>query len=164
VRGTILQINVSNGGLPKRPVAVGFLGELGVEGDRQAHPEIHGGPQKAVLLVAAEVVEELTARGYPLFFGAMGENLTIRGIPVRDLRIGDRLIAGAARIEITRPRGPCASLDVYGESLKREIYDARVKSHDASSPRWGMSGLYARVIAPGAVAPGDIIALESKLA
>src|ERR1017187_4431068 len=30
-------------------------------------------------------------RGYPVFFGAMGENLTTRGIDVRRLRIGDRL-------------------------------------------------------------------------
>ncbi len=162
--GTILQVNVSAGGLPKRAIARGYLGELGIEGDIQAHPLIHGGPLKAVLVVAAEVVDALTARGYPLFYGALGENLTTRGIAIGDLRVGDRLRAGAARIEITRPRGPCAALDVYGESLKGEIYDARVQGGDGSSPRWGMSGLYARVITPGPVAPGDIIAVESKLA
>jgi MOSC domain-containing protein YiiM len=164
VRGTILQVSVSGGGLPKLAIPSGFLGELGLDGDRHAHPEIHGGPQKAVLLIATEVVDELKARGYPLFYGAMGENLTIRGIPIGDLRIGDRLRAGAARIEITQPRGPCSALDVYGDSLKRQIYDLRVRNGDPSSPRWGMSGLYARVVAPGPVAPGDIIALEPRLA
>ena len=79
-----------------------------------AHPGIHGGPRKAILLVAAEVIDELTARGYPLFYGALGENLTTRGIDLRRLRIGDRLRAGGALLEITQPRGPCSALDVYG--------------------------------------------------
>ena len=139
-----------------------MLTEHGVEGDVQAHPEIHGGPLQAVLLIAAETVDELTVRGYPLFYGAMGENLTVRGLATRDLRIGDRLRAGLAVIEITKPRGPCSQLDVYGEMLKYEVYDARVKQRDPSSARWGMSGLYARVIAPGRAAPGDIIALEPR--
>lgn len=157
--GTILQINISPGGLPKRPVAEGFLAALGVEGDRQAHPEIHGGPRKAVLLIAAETVETLAARGYPVYFGALGENLTTRGLALRGLRIGDRLRAGGALVEITQPRGPCTQLDVYGTSIKAEIYDPRVKARDPSSPRWGMSGFYASVIEPGAVRPGDIIAV-----
>lgn len=162
MRGTILQVNVSAGGLPKRAIPSARIGELGIQGDRHAHPQIHGGPLQAVLLVAAEVVEELTARGYPLFYGALGENLTTRGLVLRELRSGDRLQAGAARLEITKRRGPCSALDVYGPSLRHEIYDQRVKNHDPSSPLWGMSGLYARVLTPGSVAPGDIIALEPR--
>src|SRR5579883_3533924 len=119
---TTLQVNTSLGGMPKRAIAQGFIGPLGIEGDVQAHPQIHGGPQKAVLIIASEVVDELAARGYPVFYGALGENLTIRGIPIRDLRIGDRLRAGNALLEITQPRGPCTALDVYGDSLKAEIY------------------------------------------
>src|SRR5581483_2361378 len=108
--------------------------------DRHAHPNIHGGPRKAVLLVAAEVVDELVGRGYPLFYGAMGENLTTRGIPFRDLRPGDQVRAGTALLEITEPRGPCSALDVYGESLRAEVYDSQVRARDPSSPRWGRSG------------------------
>ena len=100
--GTIVQINVSEGGLPKRPVAQARIGAAGLEGDRQAHSGIHGGARKAVLLIAAEVVDELAARGYPVFYGALGENLTMRGIDVRGLRIGDRMRAGTATIEITQ--------------------------------------------------------------
>jgi MOSC domain-containing protein YiiM len=156
--GTIVQINVSEGGLPKRPVAQARIGAAGLEGDRQAHSGIHGGARKAVLLIAAEVVDELAARGYPVFYGALGENLTMRGIDVRGLRIGDRMRAGTATIEITQLRAPCAQLDVYGESLQGELYDARAKVGDSGSPRWGRGGFYASVVEAGAVAPGDIIA------
>ena len=99
-------------------------------------------------------MEELQQRGYPVFFGALGENLTTRGIDVRQLRIGDRLRAGGALLEITQPRGPCASLDIYGPTIKQEIYDKRVKALDPSSPRWGMSGFYLSVVEPGPVAAG----------
>jgi MOSC domain-containing protein YiiM len=137
----------------------GFIDTLGLQGDRHAHPKIHGGPHKAILLIAAEIVDDLTARGYPVFYGALGENLTTRDIDIRALRVGDRLRAGAAILEITQPRGPCTALDVYGPSIKDEIYDRRVKLLDPASPRWGMSGLYASVIEPGGVQPGDAIEL-----
>ncbi len=85
-------------------------------------------------------------------------------LTIRDIRIGDRLRAGGATLEITEPRGPCSALDVYGESLKDEIYDDRVRALDHTSPRWGMSGFYASVVAPGPVRPDDIIAVVAKLA
>jgi MOSC domain-containing protein YiiM len=157
--GTIVQINTSRGGLPKCAVPGGFISEEGLEGDSHAHPAIHGGPRKAILLIAAEVIDDLTARGYPLFYGALGENLTTRDLPLAQLRIGDRLAAGGALIEITQPRGPCSALHVYGESLKNQIYDARVKALDPQSPRWGMSGLYARVLEPGYVSTNDMVYL-----
>jgi MOSC domain-containing protein YiiM len=159
--GTIVQVNTSRGGLPKRAVQGGLISEAGLEGDRQAHPGIHGGPQKAILLIAAEIVDDLAALGYPLVYGSLGENLTTHGIPIRELRIGDRLVAGSALLEITQPRGPCTALHVYGESLKNEIYDARVKARDPESPRWGMSGFYARVLDPGYVRVNDSVRLLS---
>jgi MOSC domain-containing protein YiiM len=162
--GRIVQINVSRGGVPKRPVPQALVTPRGLEGDLCAHPEIHGGPRQAVLLIAAEVVDELIARGYPLFYGALGENLTTRGLDRRLLRIGQTLRAGGARLEITRLRGPCSALDVYGPTLKQEIYDKRVKAGDPASPRWGMSGFYATVIEPGPVQVQDIIMVEATLA
>ena len=105
---------------------------------------------------------DLAAGGFPVFYGAMGENLTTRGIDIRALRVGDRLRAGGALLEITEPRGPCTALDVYGPSIKDEIYDLRVKLLDAASPRWGMSGLYASVIQAGEVRPGDQIELLAQ--
>jgi len=88
--GTIVQISVSRGGVPKRPVMEALLTPLGIEGDAHAHPEIHGGPRQAVLLITAESVDELVKRGYPVFHGAMGENLTTLGLDRRLLRAGQR--------------------------------------------------------------------------
>ena len=162
--GQIVQINISRGGLPKRPVPDGFITPFGIEGDQCAHPEIHGGPRQAVLLIASEVVDELKERGYPVYYGALGENLTTRGLDRRQLRLGQRLRVGGALLEITKVRVPCGSLDVYGSSIKQEIYDKRVKAGDPASPRWGMSGFYAAVIEPGPVQVQDIITVEATLA
>ena len=162
--GTIVQVNISPGGLPKRAIEEGFITPLGIEGDLHAHPNIHGGPLKAILIIASEVVDELTARGYPLFYGAMGENLTTRGLEIRDIRMGDQIRAGGALLEITKPRGPCSALDVYGSTLKADVYDLKVKERDHTSPRWGMSGFYASVVEPGPVRAGDAIMVVAKLA
>jgi MOSC domain-containing protein YiiM len=164
VQGTIVQVAISPGGLPKHAISGGLVTTHGLQGDHQAHPGIHGGPRKAVLLASSEMINELIALGYPLFPGALGENLTVRGIDFRALRVGDMLRAGGAILEITQPRGPCSALDVYGKKLQQDIFDARVKAGDSASPRWGLSGLYASVTRPGPVEAGDIIALMASLA
>ena len=162
--GTILQIGISRGGIPKRPVAEGVLTPLGIEGDAHAHPEIHGGPRQAALLITAEAIAELAARGFAVYYGALGENLTTHGLDRRLLRAGQRFRAGSAVIELTQVRGPCATLDIYGPEIKREIYDAQVKAGDFASPLWAMSGFYAAVVQPGVIRANDIITLESELA
>jgi MOSC domain-containing protein YiiM len=162
--GTIIQVNISSGGMPKRAIGVGHVNALGVDGDLHEHPQFHGGPRKAILLIASEVVDELKSRGYPVFYGALGENLTTHGFDVRDVRIGDTLRAGGAILEVTAARVPCSQLDVYGPSIKQEIYDKLVKAGDPKSPRWGMSGWYCSVLQPGPVGPGDPIEVLAKLA
>jgi MOSC domain-containing protein YiiM len=164
MEGKIIQINISPGGVPKRPVPECEISPLGLKGDEQAHPQIHGGAAKAVLLIAAEVIDELAAMGYPVFYGALGENLTTRGIDTRRLRIGDQIRAGSAVLEITRPRFPCTALDVYGKGIQAEIWDDAVKLLDPSSLKWGRSGFYLRVVSPGLVRTKDIIMVSASLA
>lgn len=159
IAGEILQVNISRGGIPKRPVFEGDVGVDGVAGDAWDHPNIHGGPRQAVLLITAEGIEELTALGFALYPGALGENFTTRGLDRRALRIGQRFRAGDAIIQLTKLRTPCATLDVYGPGIQRAMFDARVQARDASSPRWGLSGFYASVVQPGIVRPRDPIAL-----
>ncbi len=161
---TILQVSISPGGLPKHPILGGFIGTLGVEGDGHRKAQLHGGPRKAVLIASAEMIDQLAAEGFPVFYGALGENLTTRGLDFRELRIGDRLRAGGAMLEITAPRIPCASLDMFGPAIKDAIFDRQVKELDPHSPRWGRSGLHTAVLESGPVAPGDPVEVLAKLA
>ena len=157
--GMIVQLSISPGGLPKTAIDGGMISELGVVGDRHNHPRHHGGPRKAILMVSSEAIEEIRGRGYPIFSGALGENLTTHGLDYRQLPAGTRLCAGGALLEITQPRTPCSALDIFGASLKEELFDPEAKTLGAGSPRWGVAGLYASVIEPGAVRAGDIIAV-----
>jgi MOSC domain-containing protein YiiM len=160
--GSVLQINVSSGGVPKRAVSEAQVTALGVEGDGHAHPELHGGPDRAVLLITAEGIEELAALGFPLTYGSLGENFTTSGIGRREWRVGLRWRIGAnAVIEITKRRAPCQALNVYGPGIQAAIYDVLAKAGDPASPKWGLSGFYASVVSPGLLRPGDAIVLVS---
>src|SRR5580658_5168934 len=125
---SIVQINVSRGGVPKRPIAEALVTTLGLAGDEHAHPEIHGGPLQALLIVTAEGIDELIAQGFPLFAGALGENITTRGLDRRALRMGQRYRTPYATFELTRPRAPCEQLDVYGLGIQKAVFDAQVKA------------------------------------
>jgi MOSC domain-containing protein YiiM len=151
-----MQVSLSKGGIPKRAIPVGELTETGVAGDAWRYP-FHGGRRQAILLITIEGIDELISQGFPLFPGALGENLTTRGLDRRELRIGHRLRAGDAAIELTKIRTPCATLNVYGSGIQAAIYDARVHAGDPESQRWGLSGFYASVVRPGTVSAGDTI-------
>jgi MOSC domain-containing protein YiiM len=97
--------------------------------------------------------------------GALGENITTLGIDFRQLRVGQRFRIGQTFIELTRIRIPCSTLDIYndgGRRIQDAIYDKLVKAGDPSSPRWGLSGFYARVVEPGVIHQNDIIALADQ--
>ena len=130
-----------------------------LKGDSHAHPDIHGGPRQAVLLITAEGIEELAALGFPLTYGSLGENLTTRGIGRREWRAGQRWRIGAeVVIEITKRRAPCQTLNAY-PGIQAAIFDALAEAGDPSSPKWGLSGFYASVVQPGVIRPGDEIIL-----
>ena len=162
--GRIVQISVSRGGVPKRAIDFGRVQVTGIEGDSWAHPGIHGGPGQAVLLIAEEVLEGLRKQGFPVFPGALGENLTTRDLDPHHWRAGQIWRAGSARLEMTKVRAPCSTIQVYGDAIGRRIYDAQVKAGNPDSPLWGHSGMYARVLSEGVVRAGDVIELEAEKA
>ena len=110
-------------------------------------------------MITTEGIAELVAQGYALFPGALGENLTTRGLDRRALRLGQRFRIGTASIELAHMRVPCSAVDVYGPGIQAAIYDAHVQAGDAGSPRWGLSGFYASVIRLGTIYPGDAMEL-----
>ena len=119
--GSVIHVNVSRGGIPKRAIPSGQLTEAGVAGDAWRYP-FHGGRRQAILLMTIEGIDELVSQGFPLFAGALGENLTTRGLDRRELRIGQRFRAGAAEIELTSEelrdiRAAASKIDVQGERL-----------------------------------------------
>jgi MOSC domain-containing protein YiiM len=158
VIGTVAQVSVSQGGIPKLAIGSAELTDTGIAGDAWRYP-FHGGRRRAILLITAEGIDELVSRGYPLFAGALGENLTTRGIDRRALRLGQRLRVGDAEIALTQIRTPCATLDVYGSGIQAAMFDARVQAGDPESPLWGLSGFYASAVQTGTIRTGDLIAL-----
>jgi MOSC domain-containing protein YiiM len=168
--GCLLSVNRSNGGLPKLKVrGPARLNSEGVEGDWQRNRKYHGGPNKAVLMIASEVLDALRAEDYPVFHGALGENLTVAGLDPHSWRPGQLYrIGDDAVIELTTLRTPCQNLFVFGAAEGRpigpELYDARCKAGDSSSPHWAHGGFYARVIREGWLVEGAAVVLESDLA
>jgi MOSC domain-containing protein YiiM len=158
VIGTVVQVSVSRGGIPKLAIPSAELTGTGIAGDAWRYP-FHGGRRKAILLMTIEGLDELIAQGFPLFPGAAGENLTTRGLDRRELRLGQRFRVGDAAIELKQMRTPCGALDVYGIRIQAAMYDARVQAGDPASPRWGLSGFYASVVQPGTIRADDTIAL-----
>ena len=157
--GVVIQVSISPGGVPNRAIDEAHVTERGIVGDGWRHPQFHGTPKRAILLITAEGIDDLAAQGFPLFYGALGENLTTRGLDRRALRIGQRFRAGGAIIQFTEVRTPCGALSVYGNSIQSALYDTLAVAGDPASPVWGLSGFYASVIQSGVLRPNDPIEL-----
>lgn len=101
----------------KRPQAGPLaVGPLGLEGDEQADPSVHGGLAKALYAYPVEhapVWQTLRAQAgvtgwdAPLEPGLLGENLSLRGLLERDAWVGDILRFPACELVVSEPRFPC---------------------------------------------------------
>jgi MOSC domain-containing protein YiiM len=157
--GAIVQISISAGGVPNYAVERADVTLRGITADGWRHPQFHGIPRRALLLITSEGLDEIKAMGFSVYPGALGENLTTCGLDHRELHIGQLFRCGSADIQLTELRLPCDTISVYGKGIQRAIYDARAAKGDCSSEVWGLSGFYASVTKAGTVLPGDPITL-----
>lgn len=148
----IHQLARSRGGVPKLPIAESLVLVGGLDGDWQKNRKHHGGPDRAVCLYAMELIEALRAEGHPIIPGAVGENVTTRGLdwsqvqPGRRLQLGNRCV-----LEITSFTEPC-------RTIRHAFADGR-SERIAQDRHPGWSRVYARVITEGEVHTGDAIVL-----
>lgn len=152
--GSVASINISDGGVPKQPVAEALITESGLEGDRQRDLRYHGGPDRAVVIYSLELIRALKCEGHPIKIGSAGENLTISGLDWRTIAPGVELRAGSAELVLTKYATPCY---IIGASfLNGEIERISQKLH----PGW--SRVCARVLRPGMVYLGDPVQVISN--
>ena len=106
---------------------------------------IHGssGSIRQVLLMDQETLEE-----FGIAPGRARENITTSGIALGSLPLGQRLRAGEALLEVTKPCTPCHQMDEIRQGLQEALR--------------GRRGLLCRVLEPGRIRRGDRIEIEQK--
>ena len=129
------------------PVAVV---RLGLQGDEQADPSVHGGLDKALYAYPVEHLpfwqEQRREAGVSLFNespppGFMGENLSIEGLLETEVWIGDELHFPGCALRVTAPREPCFKLNaVTGLNTAGRLMMERL-----------CPGFYLSVVQPGRI-------------
>ena len=133
----------ANKGEKKKNIGQGFLkAEHGLVED--AHT---GEWHRQVSLLALESIEKMQEMGLDVGPGDFAENLTTQGIDLVNLPIGTRLKAGESILEVTQIGKECHN--------RCAIY---YQAGDCIMPK---EGIFARVIASGAIRVGDAVELQS---
>ena len=111
---------------------------------------------RALCLFASERIEGLQAEGHPIEAGAIGENVTIRGLEWDDVVPGVMLKLGdGVLIEITSYTVPCATI------MHCFLEEDPTRVSQAAYPGW--SRVYARVRASGTIRVGDQVELAVRV-
>jgi len=147
-------------------LTIHLVAGLGVEGDAHLgetvkhRSRVRKNPLapnlRQVHLLHEELFAELRERGFDVAAGAIGENVTTRGLDLLALPTGTRLRLGAdAVVEVTGLRNPCGQLDDFQTGLM-----AATLGRDAEGRLVHKAGVMAVVRASGDVRPGDAITIE----
>jgi hypothetical protein len=151
VHGTVDQLSLSGGGVPKLPAPTVDVDYSGVVGDKQNSRQHHGRPWQALCVWSTEVIAAFAADGHPIAAGRAGENITVSGLPWADVRPGVRLCIGSVVCDVSSYALPCkhnAPWFIDG--------NFRLMHHE----RGPVSRLYATVLQPGRISVGDDAVLE----
>jgi len=143
-----------------------LVARLGVEGDAHLGEKVQHrshirkqGPNmpnlRQVHLIHEELFDELRAGGFSVRPGALGENVTTRGVDLLALPTGTRLKLGSeAVIEITGLRNPCRQIEAFEPGLL-----SAVLGRDAHGNLIRKTGVMAVVLASGEVKPRDPVSV-----
>lgn len=140
-----------------------LLAGLGVEGDAHMGATVKHRSRVArdptqpnlrqVHLVHEELHDGLRAAGHRVAPGAMGENVTTRGVDLLGLPTGALLRLGpTAIVQVTGLRNPCAQLDGLSQGLMSAVLE-----RDADGGLVRKAGVMGIVLAGGDVRPGDAV-------
>jgi MOSC domain-containing protein YiiM len=142
-------------GIFKEPAAGRVrLRTLGLEGDFQADPSVHGGPEKAAYAYPSEhypYFRDLLGRD-DLPYGFFGENFTTEGLLEDGVRVDEVFRIGTALVRVTTPRSPCFKLGAKAGS----------QAFVAAFLRSRRLGFYLAVVEEGDVGAGDEIGRVSS--
>lgn len=115
------------------------VGATGLDGDRQADPVLHGGPDKAAYVYPSTHYPFWRSLDFGLGPGGFGENLSVAGLDERDVRIGDVFAWGSALVQVSQPRTPCYKLAMH--TGRKDVARHMIGS--------GRCGWYVRVLRSG---------------
>jgi MOSC domain-containing protein YiiM len=142
-------------GIVKRPVQGPVaVGPLGLAGDEQADPSVHGGLAKALYAYPGEhyafwqtvrAQAGVAAWGDTLPPGSLGENLTLGGLQENQVWIGDLLRFADCTLAVSEPRFPCFKFN----AVMGFAQAAKLMTQSA----W--CGFYLAVREPGTLRPGE---------
>ena len=155
-KGTIVQLSVSPGGVPKRAVDETQITRLGLAGDGHRDLEHHGGPERAVCLFPVEAIRGLVAEGHTLVPGAAGENVTTEGLDWSLVVPDTRLLLGEnVLLQVSKYTSPCFNI--------APLFVDRNYSRISQKRHPGWSRVYARVLREGRVRAGEAVRIVSEL-
>lgn len=138
--GSVVAVCVSEQkGTPKHPVpALELRLGLGIVGDAHA-----GNWHRQLSLLAEESVDRMRGLGVELPPGIFAENILTRGLELKALPVGTVLRAGTALLAVTQIGKECHNDCAIKQAVGRCVMPTE--------------GVFAVVLRPGSVKPGDTI-------